>query len=121
MTSLRQAMTDKMILAGFAPNTQEMYLYSATQLSRHYNRSPSDITYFEIEAWFLQLIKAEHLAPATIRIHFNGLKFLYCNVLGNEQFLPGLKLPKKQQKIPDLLSRSEVSAILSRSNSFTEG
>ena len=120
MTPLRQKMTDKMILRGFASSTQEMYLYSATQLSRFYNRSHENIPYPEIEAWFLQLVKNDHLAPATIRIHFNGLKFLYCNVLGKEQFLPGLKLPKKQQKIPELLSRGEVNAILEATDSLRD-
>jgi len=110
VTALRQKMTDKMILRGFASSTQEISLYSATQLSRSYNRSPENITYPEIEAWFLPLIKNNHLALATIRIHFNGLKFLYCNVLGKAQFLPSLKLPKKQQKIPELLSRGKVNA-----------
>ena len=43
---------------------------------------------------------------------FNGLKIYYQQVLERPDYLAGILLPKRAQKIPDLLTRWEVGAIL---------
>ena len=53
------------------------------------------------------------LAPASVRLAYNGIRFLYLQVLDWPALDLELTLPKKPQKIPVLLTRGEVARILS--------
>ena len=56
MKSLRQQMTDAMVLRGFAARTQEAYLACVVALARHYRRPPDALTTDELQAYLLHLI-----------------------------------------------------------------
>ena len=53
------------------------------------------------------------MSPATCRLYLNGIRFLYLQVLGWYAFDVTIHTPKRAQRIPELLSRQEVSRILS--------
>jgi len=59
MTPLRQRMVEDMQLRGFAARTQEAYLTSVCQLTRHYQRSPDEISDEELRQYFLYLVNGE--------------------------------------------------------------
>ena len=44
MKSLRQQMTDAMVLRGFAARTQEAYLAAVVALAKHYHRCPDTLS-----------------------------------------------------------------------------
>lgn len=111
MTKLRQAMIDAMLLRGFAARTHESYLYAVSGLAKYYHRSPEQLGTHEIQAYFLHLVKERHLSPATCRLSLNGIRFLYLEVLHRE-FEAKIQVPKRPQRIPELLTRKEVAAIL---------
>ncbi len=113
MTPLRQKMIDEMLMHGFAKRTQSSYLDSVLLLARHYHQSPDSLSPEHIRNYFLYLIKDRKLSPATCRLRLNALKFLYVEVLKQEWFNEmNLVIPKKEQRIPELLSRAEVMRIL---------
>jgi integrase/recombinase XerD len=112
MTPLRQQMIDAMTVRGFSPRTHESYLYAVTQLSTYYHRSPDRITIDELRDWFLYLVKERHLSPASCRLYLNGLRFLYLQVLKQSDFDVDIPVPKRAQRIPALLTRSEVQQII---------
>ena len=111
MTRLRQAMIDAMLVRGFAARTHESYLSAVTDLAKYYHRSPEQLNTGEIQAYFLYLVKERHLAPASCRLSLNGIRFLYLEVLHRE-FEAKMQVPKRPQRIPELLTRKEVAAIL---------
>jgi integrase/recombinase XerD len=112
MTPLRQKMIDAMLVRGMAPRTQRSYLMAVTELAKYYHRSPDQLTGEELQAFFLALVKERHLSPATCRLYLNALRFFYLHVLGRDSFGVKLQVPKQEQRIPELLMRSEVSRIL---------
>ena len=112
MTPLRQQMIDAMTVRGFSPRTHESYLYAVTQLAAYYHRSPDQITIDEQRAWFLYLVKERHLSPASYRLYLNGLKCLYLQVLKQAEFDVEIPVPRRAQRIPELLTRSEVRTII---------
>ena len=65
----------------------------------------------EIQRYFLYLVKARQLAPASCRLALNGIVFLYREVL-HQAFEAKIHIPKWPQLIPELLTRKEVAAIL---------
>lgn len=111
MTKLRQAMIDAMLVRGFAARTHESYLSAVEGLAKYYHRSPERLGTGEIQNYFLYLVKERHLAPASCRLSLNGIRFLYQEVL-HRKFEAKLQVPKRPQRIPELLNRQEVAAIL---------
>jgi len=111
MTKLRQAMMDAMQVRGFAVRTHRSYLSAVQDLAKYYRRSPDQLSTGEIQRYFLYLVKERHLAPASCRLSLNGIRFLCVEVLHRE-FEAKIQVPKRAQKIPELLTRKEVGAIL---------
>ncbi len=111
MTKLRQAMIDAMLVRGFAVRTHESYLSAVAGLANYYHRSPERLGTGEIQDYFLYLVKERQLAPASCRLSLNGIRFLYQEVLHRE-FEAKIQVPKRPQRIPELLTRKEVAAIL---------
>jgi len=111
MKPLRQAMTDAMLVRGFATHTHRSYLDAVSGLAEYYHRSPEQITAEDIQAYFLYLVKNRQLAPASCRLALNGIVFLYREVL-HQPFQIKIHIPKRPERIPELLTHREVAAIL---------
>ena len=52
MSELREAMVDKILLKGFTPRTQKIYLDAVSLLARHYHTSPDQLDQDAIQNWF---------------------------------------------------------------------
>ena len=112
MTSLRQKMIDVMLVRGMSPRTHRSYLNAVTELTKYYHRSPDQISGEELQAFFLYLVKERDLSPATCRLYLNAIRFFYLHVLGRDSFGVTLSVPFREQRIPELLMRSEVNRLL---------
>lgn len=111
MTLSRQKMIDAMRLRGYSVRTHKSYLSAVTDLARYTKRPPDRLSREDLQRYFLYLVKERHLAPASCRLSLNAIRFFYRQVLG----WPELKLqvPKRPQRIPELLTRREVRRIFS--------
>jgi len=112
MSALRQTMIDQMLLKGYSERTKTCYLAAVSLLARHYHLSPDKLTQADIQNWLLFLVKERHLSPATCRLYLNAVRFLYLHVLHWTEFQIELITPKRKQRIPDLLSPTDVRLIL---------
>lgn len=113
MTPLRQQMIDAMQVRGFSPRTHESYLFAVSALANHYHRSPEHIGIDELKDYFVYLVKERDLSAASCRLSLHAIRFLYLQVLEWSTFDVPLPVPKRPQKIPELLTRAEVARILS--------
>lgn len=111
MTPLRQKMIDAMQVRGFAARTQQSYLDAIKSLARYAGRSPDTLSEADLQAYFLYLVKERRLSPASCRLHLNAVVFLYRDLLGRPLH-ERIHIPKAQQRIPELLTRAEVAAIV---------
>jgi integrase/recombinase XerD len=112
MNPLRQQMIELMTYRNFSPRTHEVYLSHIIHLAKFYKRSPEKITSEEVQQWLKFLFLNKQLAPASVHQAYNALNFLYHQVLGREGYLSKLTLPKRAQRIPDLLTPLEVQRII---------
>jgi len=112
MTPLRQKMLEVMRFRQLAPSTQQSYLNTVTQLSLHYHRSPEKITAEEVKHWLMNRSNERKWSASTINLNLMAIYFCYHQVLEQRDFYLTIKLPKKPQKIPALLTQKEVYAIL---------
>lgn len=111
-TQLRKRMLEDMQLRGMAEKTQESYLRSVRKLAEHYNKPPDQITEEELRQYFLYLTNVKKYARATVTIALCGIKFFY-NYTSRREW-PSVKLirPKREKKLPVILSVEEVRRIL---------
>jgi site-specific recombinase XerD len=112
MTPLRKQMIEAMQLRGFSPRTHESYLYAVTKLATYYHQSPDRLSPTQIQTFFKHLALERKLSPASCRLYLNAVRFFYVKVLGRKDFELSWVVPKRQQRIPELLTRNEVAQIL---------
>lgn len=112
MSPLRHRMIEAMRLRGFAERTHESYLHAVEALARFHRRSPDALDCDAVQAFLSHLALERGLAGASCRLYLNGLRFFYLKVLHWPHFDVPVVIPKKAQRIPELLKRSEVHALL---------
>ena len=81
MTPLRQRMIDDMTLAGLSANTKRLYTDAVYGLTKHYGRSPDELTEEEVRTYLLHVKDDKGFAEGTLRICYYGIKFFYLNTL----------------------------------------
>jgi integrase/recombinase XerD len=113
MSPLRQKMIDAMRMRGFSMRTHQSYLSAVSELAGYYGRSPEELDVEELQAFFAHLAIERELSGATCRLYLNAVRFLYLQVLHWPSFDVPMTVPKKAQRIPELLTRAEVGRILS--------
>ena len=118
MTPLRKKMIDLMTFKKYSPKTQRSYLFAVTELSKSFHCSPEHIAEQAIKEWLIQTANERHWSESTIYMVTSGLKFIYRRVLERPDFFADMPLPKRAQKIPDLLTQQEVCAILNETTNL---
>lgn len=112
MTKLRQQMIDAMRQRGYSLRTHQAYLAAVTGLAGYYHRSPDRLSVEEIKDYLRHLAVERALSGSTCRQHLHAARFLYAQVLGWKDFDFSVPLPKRAQRIPELLTRAEVARLL---------
>ena len=116
MTPLRKKMIEAMRVRGFAVRTHKSYLSAVSELARYYSRSPDGLGVDDLQAFFMYLATDRELSGASCRLYLNAIRFLYLQVLEWPSFDVAMAIPKKAQRIPELLTHSEVAKILGACN-----
>ena len=112
MTPLRQKMIEDMQLRGLSEKTQVAYVHAVRKLAEHYGKSPDRITEEELRQYFLYLLNVRHVSPSAYTIALCGIKFLYRRTLRREWPTLDLARPRREKKLPVVLSTDEVHRIL---------
>jgi integrase/recombinase XerD len=112
MTPLRAAMIKAMQVRGYSLRTHETYLSAVTDFARYHRRSPAELDVEDLRRYIEYLATERELAPATCRQSLSGIRFLYLQVLERPAFDVSVPVPKRPQRIPELLTRAEVARIL---------
>jgi integrase/recombinase XerD len=118
MTPLRLRMLDAMVLRGFAARTQETYLIAVGQMARYHHCSPELLSDEQIQAYLLYLLQERHRSRSTVNITSCAMRFLVCEVLGQAERRPQIPMGRNPQRLPEVLSRAEVAALLGVSMSL---
>ena len=84
MTPLRQQMTAALELNGKSPATIEAYVREVYLVAKFYRKRPDLISEEELKRYLLHRKNIDHLAPTSMRICYNGMRFFYQRVLGRE-------------------------------------
>ena len=114
ISPLRERMIQDMQLRQFSSRTQDSYIRSVEGLTRYYMRSPDQLSEEQIRKYFVHLTCERKLARPTVTIALCGIKFFYEKTLKRDWSLTGVPTPKREKKVPVVLTREQVKAILAR-------
>ena len=112
MTPLRVRMIEDMQLRGYSTRTRECYVAAVRQLAQYYGRSPDQLSEEDLRRYFLYLANVKKVARATATIALCGIKFLYEQTLRKQWTTLRFVRPRREKKLPVVLSRQEVHKIL---------
>jgi integrase/recombinase XerD len=101
----------EMKLRGYSKRTQDIYLHYNEKFLLFCKKKPLEVTNNDIKDYIEYLID-KNLARATIRLAFNSLRFYYGVILG-KSLMVNMKAPKKSQKITQILTKEEISRLIS--------
>jgi len=108
MTPLRQRMIEDMQVRNLSPHTHYIYLYHVSRFARHFGKSPELLGPAEIHAYQVYLLQDKHVSWSSFIQSVAALRFLYRITLGKEWAIEHIPFPRKQQKLPLVLSISEM-------------
>lgn len=108
----RQRMIEDMQLRRFSDRTIESYVRSVGQLAGFCWKSPDQVSDEELREYFLYLKNQKRLARATTTIALCGIKFFFESTLKRDWTAMSIPRPRAEHKLPVVLSREEVRAIL---------
>jgi len=112
MTTLRQRMLEDLRIRNYAPTTVACYIRSVAEFARHFNKPPDQLGPEEIRAWQLFLLNEKRVKLSTYIQAVCALRFFYQNTLHRRIEIDRIPLPRYEKKLPVILSKAEVKALL---------
>jgi site-specific recombinase XerD len=112
MTKLKQRMLEDLRIRNYAPSTVACYARSVADFASYFNKSPDKLGAEEIRQWQLYLLDEKKVKLPTYIQAVCGLRFFYRNTLHRKIDVERLPLPRYETKLPVILSKAEVKALL---------
>jgi integrase/recombinase XerD len=112
MTPLRQRYLEDLQLRNYSVKTQAVYVECVSLFARHFRRSPEQLGPEEIRAYQLYLIQEKKISWSRFNQTICALRFLYGTTLQKDWIIKHLPFPRKETRLPVILSPAQVSCLL---------
>jgi integrase/recombinase XerD len=112
VTTLRRRMMEDLQIRNYAPSTVRAYIRGVADFAKHFGKSPDQLGAEQIREYQLFLIKEKGVALPTYIQIVSGLRFLYAHTLQRQIGMERIPFPRYEKKLPVILSREEVKALL---------
>ena len=101
-------MEQQMLIRHYSERTITSYLCSIGQVSRFFNLPPGRISTTQFKSYLHHLIVNEHCSVSRINQNISAWKVLQQDVLGREYHSIQVKRPRREKKLPEVLSEEEA-------------
>src|SRR5580658_7742879 len=118
MTALRQRMLEDLRIRNYAPTTVSSYIRSVDDFAKHFDKPPDQLGSEEIRSWQLFLLNEKRVKLSTYIQAVCALRFFYQNTLHRRIEIDRIPLPRYEKKLPVILSKAEVRALLRASRNL---
>ena len=102
----------ELISRKYSYRTVKGYLFYNRELVSFIGKEPGDVTESDIKDYLFYLAEEKQSATSTLNQAINALKLYYGSML-KKKFIYEVKQPRKDRKLPVVLSKEEVAKILS--------
>ena len=101
-----------MRIRNYSERTIKTYLYSVKQVALHFNQPPGKITINQFKSYLYFLINKQHVSVSRINQDISAWKILQQDILGHKWEKVVVKRPRREKKLPIVLSTSEAYALI---------
>ena len=112
MTPLRQRMLEDLQIRQYSRTTIRIYLHAVTEFAQHFGKPPDRLGAEHIRQYQLFLVKEKKVSRPTFIQMVCALRFFYCHTLNRKISMERIPFPRRERKLPLILSREEVKALL---------
>jgi integrase/recombinase XerD len=105
-------MLEDLQIRHYSPTTIRLYLYSVAEFARHFHKPPDQLGPEHIRQYQLFLIKDKQASQSTCVQLVCALRFFYTHTLNRKIAIDRIPFPRRERKLPLILSREEVKALL---------
>ncbi len=112
MTPLRQQYIDDLKLRNFSAGTIKVYVHAVERFARFLERSPGDATAEDIKRFLVAEIN-RGMSRSYCVIQRNALRHLFEQTLGRPENFDSIPRPKRERRLPVVLSREEIQRLFS--------
>ncbi|MCD4654532.1 site-specific integrase [bacterium] len=112
MTPLRKRMIEDMEIRNLSPVTIRTYVRQVATFAKYFGKSPDLLGPEEIRIFQVALLKKK-VCLSTFTQAVCAIRFFYKVTLGSSWIITHIPFPKKEKKLPVVLSREEVKNFLS--------
>ena len=119
MTRLRKLMLDELQRRNYAQNTVRAYIHAVEDFARYFHRSPDRLGREHIREYQVHLFRDCKLSPGTIEGRSAALRFLFVKTLRRPYLPDHIPFPKRQRRLPTVLSQEEVARLIASAQNLT--
>ena len=120
MTHLRKMMLEELQRRNYAANTIHAYLRSVEHFSRHFKRSPDQLTRDHLREYQAYLLNDQKLQPRTVKLRVSALRFFFVKTLKRRYLLEDVPYPKVPRRLPTILTVEEVTRLIDAARTLTD-
>lgn len=118
ITVLRQRMIDDLRLRNRSPRTIKTYIAQVASFARHFKKSPDLLGSEEIRQYQVHLMNERQVSWSTFNQAVCALRFFNRITLGRDWIIEHIPFPRREKKLPLVLSQEEVRRFFDASRSL---
>jgi len=118
MTNLKKRFLQESILRNLSNRTQESYWWHIEDYQRYHGKDTESTGIEELRSYFQSMLTDGNHKSGSVKMGYYALRFLFVNVYHKEWAKEYLPTPKVAKTLPLVLSREEVSEVLSVIENF---
>lgn len=119
MDEILREYKNRLIQRRYSRNTQNIYCNYFRDFADYFKgKCLAEITTDQINGYILELIQTKNISTSQQNQRINAIKFYYEKILEREKQYYALHRPRKEHKLPKVLSKNEVKAILTSCNNI---
>ena len=105
-------MLEELERRNYSEETTRRYLRYVERFAKHFGKSPDRLGVDHLRSYQAYLLKQRKLDPASVEKQVAALRFLFVRTLHRHEFRQFLPYPKVRRKLPNILSREEVTRLI---------
>jgi integrase/recombinase XerD len=112
VTQLRKMMLEELQRRNYSDSTARGYVSAVADFAHHFGKSPDQLGPDDLRSYQAYLLKKRKLTVATVIGRVAALRFFFVRTLKRHEFRQELPYPKKQRRLPTVLSLEEVGRLI---------
>ena len=105
-------MLEDLRIRNYSPSTVRAYIRCVADFAQHFNKPPDKLGSEEIRSYQLFLLNQKRVKLSTYIQSVCALRFFYQNTMHRRIEIDRIPLPRYEKKLPVILSKAEVKALL---------